>query len=1128
MISSLVDSHASSRFLVALLLVATLAISSASVEPAAASPPEAPAGPTSVVPAGAARLPEASTTVTLVTGDRVTLRPTRDGEPTVRFEPRDPSHPTGFSVRRDRGRVTVIPHDVEALVPDVLDSALFDVTGLVEMRYDDRHRADLPLIVRRSPGARSLDADLLTKVRALGSIGASAGSLDKTRAAAFGKGLAGAGSPVGARSTAGLTKVWLDRTIRASSLDGYLDQVKAPAAWQSGLDGSGVKVAVLDTGVDDGHPALAGQVTSEADFSGGTDTADGNGHGTHVASLIAGTGAGSDGARQGIAPAVDLLSGKVLTDEGYGQWSWLIAGMEWAVSQGADVVNLSLGGDAGSEDDPVVTALDSLTARTGTLFVVAAGNAGGAGPSPFTIGTPGTAASALTVGAVGPNDRWAHFSSKGPTLGSYRLKPDLVAPGVGLLGARAGAREGDLYVPMGGTSQATPLVAGAAALLMQQHPTWTWQRVKAQLVGTADDVVEQTAWSHGGGRLDLAQATAQQLSADLASLDFGYLKHPDEGTRSRALTLTNDSAEPVTVTLQDQQVREDGAVAPAGALTVSPTTLTVPAGGAATATVTLDPGQLDDGLWHGSVTAAAAGQQLFDFPVGLYDEPERYDLSLRVLDRHGAPHPGASVGVFEVETGGFTRIFLDEDGTGILRVTPGHYSIFTTVNTPATAGEPETFTIAGSPEVTVTGDTRYVIDARTAKQLRAPTIDKQPVRVVEAGVTYARKSPTGPGYTDDALFTPAQIVDGNVFVTPTAPVAQGQFEVAFRWRLEPEGKVRPGEPEIYELLLPEPRFNDPLSPHLGRDELRSMARVENTFSGLTAPGRYHVGRAYTTRLSAIEWASWNRVEVPGRRVELLTAHPDALWRQCFVMPDQELIKLCDPQYEPYAEGERLQPVFGTGLHPKILWSLRNQSNMFVEVALADGGHIGRFDPSIVRNSQMRLFQNGTLLGESVDPLGVFPVPGGAGRFRLEHDWTLDPAVVPVANEARTVWEFNSVPPDDPANVGSAIPPMLGVDYAANVDPLGYAAARQALRIDLTVSHLAEPAARVTGARLWYSVDGGTTWERLDIRKDAEGRYRATVPGNVLRPGTDLSLRATATDSAGGSIDQTVIGILPVR
>lgn len=655
-----------------LLLTGTLALGLVAV----------PGSGQAVPPSVSASAPDASVasagagiTVTLLTGDRVTLGgPDRTGEPSVQIDPRSPGAGS-FSVRRDAGRVTVIPREVEALVPNVLDPALFDVTGLIEMRYDDAHRADLPVIVQQS--TRSLASEVQNQ-RQLPSIGAVAGVLPKSRTART------------RLATSG--RIWLDKALRAQStdqtIDTYLNQVKAPAAWERGLTGQGVKVAVLDTGVDAGHPALTGKVTAEADFTGGAGPADGHGHGTHVSSLIVGSGAGSDGARQGVAPAAELISGKVLADDGVGQESWVIAGMEWAAAQQADLVNLSLSSAPSNGDDLVAQALDRLTAETGTLFVAAAGNRGNIGADPYTIGSPGVAASALTVGAVDGADKTAIFSSEGPTRGSYRLKPDLVAPGINVSGARAGAREGDLYVGMSGTSQATPIVTGAAALLLQQDPGRSWQQLKARLTGSADATPVYTGWTHGAGRLDLQRATGSGLSANLSSVDFSYL-------RSQTLTLSNPDSEPITVSVTDQQRSQTNMIAPPDAVVATPAMLTIPAGGTASTTVTVDPAILPDGLWQGGVDVLGADQQrLLHLAFGAYDEPERYDLSVKVIDRTGAPHAGGKASVFNYDTGGSSTVSLDANGSGLVRMDPGRYAIFSAVTT--LVGGKETFALAGS------------------------------------------------------------------------------------------------------------------------------------------------------------------------------------------------------------------------------------------------------------------------------------------------------------------------------------------------------------------------------------------------------------------------------------------------
>ena len=146
--------------------------------------------------------------------------------------------------------------------------------------------------------------------------------------------------------------------------------------------------------------------------------------------------------------------------------------MEWAATR-ADVINMSLGGsDPDDGNDPLSLAVDALSKQTGALFVIAAGNSGGA------ISSPGSAASALTVGAVDRNDKLADFSSRGPLVTSNVAKPELVAPGVDIVAARAaGTNLQDPidrhYEAISGTSMASPHVAGAAALLVQRHPDWT-------------------------------------------------------------------------------------------------------------------------------------------------------------------------------------------------------------------------------------------------------------------------------------------------------------------------------------------------------------------------------------------------------------------------------------------------------------------------------------------------------------------------------------------------------------------------------------------------------------------------------------------------------------------------------
>ncbi len=256
-----------------------------------------------------------------------------------------------------------------------------------------------------------------------------------------------------------------------------------------GITGKGIKVAVVDTGCNKNHPLLEGAIKTQVNIAkkNGAEKADindGNGHGTHVGTTIGGRDRiiyskrlGKNIRMHGVAPECEIIAIKVLDDEGSGQTSWVIEGMEAAVELGADIINMSLGsvfdGAGLSPDSRVV---DEIVFNHNILCAVAAGNSF----SNLSIGSPGGARGALTVGSVAivtplPNIV-STFSSKGTTTDG-RVKPDISAPGGNLVNIKeaiyAGtsgsmAKEsGEDYIGIMGTSMATPHIAGCLALLLQ-------------------------------------------------------------------------------------------------------------------------------------------------------------------------------------------------------------------------------------------------------------------------------------------------------------------------------------------------------------------------------------------------------------------------------------------------------------------------------------------------------------------------------------------------------------------------------------------------------------------------------------------------------------------------------------
>ncbi|AFD00746.1 Subtilisin-like serine proteases (peptidase S8 family) [Methanocella conradii HZ254] len=289
-------------------------------------------------------------------------------------------------------------------------------------------------------------------------------------------------------------------------LDRAVPQIGADKVWASGYTGKGVKVCVIDTGVDASHPDLNGnKVVAWVDYVNGKSTPyDDHGHGTHVSSTIAGTGNASGGQYRGVAPEASLMEAKVLSSQGSGSNTNILKAIDWAVNNGAQVISMSLGSNSHSQamDDAIKNAVNR-----GVVVVVAAGNSG---PNARTIACPGDSPDAITVGAVDRNDAIASFSSRGPTYDG-RIKPDVTNVGVGLMAAKAaGTNAGkgtQYYVAMSGTSMATPMTSGVVALLLQANGSLTPAQVKDVLTKTAKPLGGSVPNNnYGYGRVDAKAA----------------------------------------------------------------------------------------------------------------------------------------------------------------------------------------------------------------------------------------------------------------------------------------------------------------------------------------------------------------------------------------------------------------------------------------------------------------------------------------------------------------------------------------------------------------------------------------------------------------------------------------------
>jgi subtilisin family serine protease len=410
----------------------------------------------------------------------------------------------------------------------------------------------------------------------------------------------------------GIAKVWPTATYRAT-LDRTPQLIGAPALWGPTLAtaGQGMKIGIIDEGVDQTHPFFnpagftmpAGYPLGNVAFT----TAkvivarafpppspewknanlpfdpEFSEHGTHVAGIAAGDHGTlapllATQPLSGIAPAAYIGNYKALTIPTPccgldGNAPEIAKAIDQAVADGMNVINLSLGEpEIEQSRDIVVKAIDGA-ASAGVVPCIAAGNDGG-NLGKGSVGSPGSAPLAITAAASSTGrgrapDVIASFSSIGPTPYSLQLKPDVTAPGMNVLSSVP--QKG--FAEFSGTSMASPHVAGAAALLKEQHPTWTVAQVKSALMLTGDPVyandahtAEVSPLSGGGGRIDVPRANAPLIFATPSSASFGLMKARTSKTISISLADAGGGAGAWSASLSHAQ----------GVRPVVPASVTVP------------------------------------------------------------------------------------------------------------------------------------------------------------------------------------------------------------------------------------------------------------------------------------------------------------------------------------------------------------------------------------------------------------------------------------------------------------------------------------------------------------------------------------------------------------------------
>ncbi|MEO3780437.1 S8 family serine peptidase [Micromonospora sp. B11E3] len=1107
-----------------LVLAAPLAV------PAAAAPAgPAPAATGARAPGAAPAGPAAGrpSTVTLVTGDRVTL--TASGAVSVR--PGGGRDKLRFLVQRTDGHVSVLPQDALPLLRSGrVDRRLFDVTGLVEAGHDDTHRDSLPLLVsyRSGEGRRAVAAtDGIRVTRDLPAIGGAAVTADKARADALWGAVTTGRAGARVDMAGGVDRLWLDGR-RQITLDHSVPQIGAPAAHAAGFTGSGVTVAVLDTGVDGDHPDFAGRLAESRNFTEEAEPGDVVGHGTHVASIIAGSGAASGGKYRGVAPDATLLSGKVCEVYGCPE-SAILAGMQWAaVEKRARVVNLSLGGPDSPDVDPLEQAVQSLTEQTGALFVIAAGNDGSDG----SVSSPASADAALAVGAVDRDDELARFSSRGPRVGDDALKPDVTAPGVEIVAARAagsdlGAPVGERYMTLSGTSMATPHAAGAVALLAQQHPDWRAGALKATLMAAAKPHPGQTAYQQGAGRIDLARAITQGVTSAPASVSFGRTiwPHGDDEPITRTVTWRNSGAAPLTLDLSVEATGPDGQPAPAGAFRLGASRVTVPAGGEAQATVTADTrADGPDGYYTGRVVARS-GTAVAVTPIAVHREVESYDVTISHLDRGGSPTGDHYTSLAPLDGFAFPHDVHDADGTATVRVPKGRYGLFSYLFQLDDAGEYAGATTLSQPELVVDRPLRLTVDARTAKPVvtTVPQRDATPLLVDVSSVFYgADQSIYGFSLWS---FGFEGLAVGQLGPDSTPEVFVGT--IGSQWA----DREAASSPYLYALLEAFPgRMPTGFERHYRSRDLATVVHTfRDAYPGLEAERVVFGEPEYNTGGSAVVLPT-----APGRRVEHYNT-TGVRWSSEMMYGTRDADGWLEPKavlispQAAYRAGRTSHETWGVAPYgpsfPARRWGhegiTRAGDTIVVDLPVHSdaAGHPGG---SLNDPERTALYRNGELVGESpYAGYGEFEVPPGAADYRLEVSAKRD--FTDLSTEVTGAWTFRSrhVSGDD-----FAAQPAMAVRFAPPLRADNSAPAGRTFVVPVAVERQpGSPAAKVAALAVDVSYDGGRTWRKAELHRKGSG-WAATLrhPAGAGH----VSLRATARDTAGNTVTTRIIQAYGLR
>lgn len=928
-------------------------------------------------------------------------------------------------------------------------------------------------------------------------------------------------------------KIWLDK-VNHASLNESVPLIGAPTVWATGYDGTGVKIAILDTGIDSTHPDVSGRIVAATDFTDDGTTDDLYGHGTHVAVIAAGNGAASGGKFKGVAPGASLMNVKVLDRYGFGYDSWIISGIEYATDNGANLISMSLGGGPSDGNDPLSLAVDAAV-NSGVVVSVAAGNAGASGY--FTVSTPGAARQAITVGASDKSNILASFSGLGPTL-DFRVKPDVLAPGVSIISGHA-ANGGfssipnppgqpssgppnypPYYTSLSGTSMATPHVSGLIALIKQKNPTWKPAFVKDALINTAMQLNSYNVYQQGGGRVYAPDAVQTTMLMDPGSYSFGALSAGLTSAYSD-FAVYNFGGSTLTVSsLSIALVDVVTGITYSSSVTLNVTSLSVPSGSSKGVRLTINlqsvPVSLYSGLMIATPTVGKAIHSVFGFA-------KLNQLQVTKVDLDGVPAVGDWVYVFKKSTSSQLQWALsnavgytDSGGKFTAYVGGGDHTLVSFGGQTFGKKGIEVLTIADTVPI-VASPTSVTLDERTTNTV---AFDMNKAGLLLASSAVQLYYIVGSWWQWLWFYSILQYPSASTFrVSSTAMNATFHYSYFPSSAYDLGNPSNVNSPEWYDLLYASSGITGSTN---YQADYSTIVQKSSTYSVNLSPkiGANRFSLVYTKQFDvngmtpswyaniAMNW----QMTLPQARVEYVS--PNTYYDQ-YLQKVSDLPGKMTPSiyyggpWESWGVGQKVSEVWNSALSTN-LYGYTDPSNGYVEFyghAFKDSyrHNFAEYDRypagtiTILKGAQTLV--SNQQIGDSYD----YWFYTGAGTYTVNIDGT--------NNQALSMHTTASFTLNVPSALGDVYAPLIlfrpqGLDLNNSIS-----AGNVVLDIGVADPYVA------TTATLQYSIDDGVTWNSLTLVPIGANWYSGNL-GSLQS--AYVSLKSTASDTAGNTVSQTTI------